>query len=160
MLEIGKKNEMEQKKSIYKQNKKSIYFAHPIDTWQTVDEFIIEKRLKELCYDVVNPFVEEKKLNEKYGVTNYIEDPSESFAGDIVDEDYKMVARCDEYFGWFPKGITMIGTPIELTWAKDLKKPITVLCHKPHPFLIKYYDNKFYLSIKDFLVGKEYKIKP
>jgi len=129
--------------------KPKIYFAHPFDKWQTPREDQIEKILESRGYIVVNPFKEEDKLNEKYGVNNYYENPTYNFAKDIVDKDYQMVSDCDEYFGWFPKDVTMIGTPIELVWAHDLGKKITVLCYKPQPFLWMMAD-VFYIRYRNF----------
>lgn len=129
--------------------KPKIYFAHPFDTWKTKEEELIEKTLEARGYEVINPFKEEDHLNEKYGVDNYYENPTYEFADDIVDKDQKMVLDCDEYFGWFPKGIAMVGTPIELTWAYEDCKKITVVCYKPQPFLWIYSD-VFYLGLENF----------
>lgn len=153
-LEQGKKIDFETGE-IEEMKKPTIYFAHPFDKWRTKQEEMIERVLEERGYEVINPFKEEDRLNEKYGVDNYYENPTKEFAKDIVDKDYKMVESCDEYFGWFPKGVTMIGTPLELAWARDLKKKITVLCYKPQPFLWVYAD-VFYLSYADFKEGKEF----
>jgi len=115
--------------------KRTIYFAHPFDKWHSKREEMIERILEGRNYKVINPFKEEDRLNEKYGVNHYYENPTYDFAKDIVDKDYDMVKHCHEYFGWFPKDITMIGTPIELVWAYNMHKKITVLCYKPQPFL-------------------------
>lgn len=137
---------------------KKIYFAHPFDKWRTPREEMIERFLKDRDYEVINPFKQESKLNEKYGVDNYYESPTIEFARDIVDKDRMMVLECDEYFGWFPKGVTMIGTPIELMWARELKMKITCLCYKPQPFLWMYSD-VFYTSYKDFVTNKPFWVK-
>lgn len=134
--------------------RKKIYFAHPFDKWRTKREEMIERILERMGYEVINPFKEEDKLNDKYGVDNYYEEPTIEFARDIVDKDYKMVQECDEYFGWFPKDVTVIGTPLELAWAKQMNKKITVLCYKPQPFLWVF-ANKFYLGYDNFAKGKE-----
>jgi len=139
--------------------KKTIYFAHPFDKWKSKREEMIIQTLTERGYDVFNPFIKENKLNEKYGVTHYYEKPSKAFAKDIVDGDKKMVLECDEYFGWFPKGVTMIGTPIELVWAYNAKKPITVICYKPQPFLWIMAD-KFYLGYDKFVKDEQFKKCP
>jgi len=136
--------------------KKKIYFAHPFDKWRTKREDMIEKVLEERGYIVINPFKKEDKLNEKYGVDNYYEKPTKEFANDIVNKDYEMVIDCDEYFGWFPKGVTMIGTPIELVWAYTHGKKITVLCYKPQPFLWMMAD-KFYIGYNNFVDDIEFK---
>ena len=131
------------------ENKKLIYFAHPFDKWRTPREEFIEKVLEERGYTVINPFKQENKLNKKYGVDNYYHSPCIEFAKDIVDKDYDMVNNCDEIFCWIPKGITMIGTIIELMWANYLNKKITVLCYKPQPFFYRYAE-KLYISYDDF----------
>ena len=133
--------------------KRSIYFAHPFDLWRTEKETEIEKILAKRNYNVINPFKEENRLNEKYGVDNYYDNPTRLFAKDIVKKDWEMVYKCDEYFGFFPKGISVIGTPIELTWAVLLGKKITSLCYKPQPFLVMYSDI-FYTSYKSFIENK------
>ena len=133
--------------------KKTIYFAHPWDKWQSKREEMIERTLEKMGYEVVNPFKEENKLNEKYGVDNYYENPTIEFATEIVDKDYIMVQECDEYFGWFPKDVAMIGTAIELAWAKAMDKKITVLCYKPQPFLLVMAD-VFYLGYENFSDNK------
>jgi len=130
--------------------KGTIYFAHPFDRWKSKREEMIEQILEERGYDVVNPFKEENKLNEKYGVSNYYERPTFDFANDIVNKDYESVKECDEFFAWFPKDVTSIGTPIELVWASLMKKKITVLCYKPQPFLWKLVDI-FYIGYANFV---------
>lgn len=134
--------------------RKTIYFAHPFDKWRSKREEMIERILTEMGYEVINPFKEEDKLNEKYGVDNYYENPTIEFAKDIVDKDRIMVENCDEYFGWFPKDVTMIGTPLELAWARQMGKKITVLCYKPQPFLWVF-SHQFYLGYDNFVNGKE-----
>lgn len=126
-----------------------IYFAHPFDKWKTKQEEMIEKVLEDKGYCVVNPFREEDVLREKYEVDEYYDSPSIEYANDIVNKAYKMVRNCDEYFGWFPKGIALIGTPIELNWAFLHGKKITVLSYKPHPFLWVMSD-RFYLGYANF----------
>lgn len=128
---------------------KKIYFAHPFDTWRTKREDIIEQILRERGYEVINPFKHEDHLNIKYGVDNYYDNPVREFAEDIVDKDFQMIIECDSYFGWFPKGITTIGTAIELEWASLLDKEIITLSYKPQPFLWMLSD-KLYVSYSNF----------
>ncbi|OLS14796.1 MAG: hypothetical protein RBG13Loki_1555 [Promethearchaeota archaeon CR_4] len=130
--------------------KKSVYFAHPFDTWKTELEQKIADILRERGYDVVNPLDKENCLNEKYGVFGYYEQPSLPFAHDIVKYDFEMLTACDEYFGWLPKGITIVGTVVEMIWACRQGKPVTVLSYKPNPFLLVYSD-KFFASLEDFI---------
>ena len=128
---------------------KTIYFAHPFKTWKTQKEREITKILESRNYHVINPFIEENRLNKKYGVSNYYDSPSKSFIEEIVHNDYSLLKKCDEYFGWFPSKKDPIGTTFELCWAKMLNKNITVLCYKPHPFLL-FFSNKFYLGFEAF----------
>lgn len=138
-----------------KKKRPTIYFAHPFDRMGSKREEMIERILEERGYEVVNPFKKEIDLNAKYGVNNYYENPTKEFAEDIVVSDYKLVADCDEYFGWFPKGVTMIGTPLELAYAMKHKKKITVLCYKAQPFLW-YHANVFYLGYDNFVKGERF----
>ena len=138
--------------------KKSIYFAHPFDRWQSKREGMIEQILEQRGYKVVNPFTEENRLNKKYGVENYYQNPCDEFSQDIVDKDWDMVVDCESYFGWFPKGVAMIGTPIELVWALLLGKEIITLTYKPHPFL-KMFSDTMYVSYNDFIEDKPLPIK-
>ena len=138
--------------------KKTIYFAHPFDKWRTKREEMIEKILEERGFVVINPFKEEDKLNEKYGVDNYYENPTEPFALDIVNKDWLAVSKCDAYFGWFPKDITMIGTSIELVWALLLGKETITLSYKPHPFLWMF-SNKFYTNYSKFVSDEPFSVK-
>lgn len=101
-------------------------------------------------YLVVNPFVTEEGLNQKYGTPGYYEKPSIPFAHDIVKEDYEILSSCEEYFGWLPKGMTIVGTVVEMMWACKQGKPVTTLSYKPSPFLLVYSD-KFYGNIEEFL---------
>ncbi len=101
-------------------------------------------------YRVVNPFVTEQALNQKYGVTEYYSQPSIPLAHDIVREDFEMLSACDEYFGWLPKGVTIVGTVVEMMWACKQGKPVTTLSYKPSPFLLVYSD-KFFSNFEDFL---------
>jgi len=128
---------------------KSIYFAHPFDKWNSNQEKMIEQILTKRGYDVINPFKKEDRINKKYGVNNYYDNPTFEFAKEIIEKDYELVKECDEYFGWFPKDVTMIGTPLELSWANSLGKKITVLCYKPQPFLWMYSDI-FYIGYENF----------
>ncbi len=106
--------------------------------------------LNERGYRVINPLFEEEELNKKYGVLGYYEQPSIPFAHDIVKEDFGILSTCDEYFGWLPKGITIVGTVVEMMWACKLGKPVTTLSYKPSPFLLVYSD-KFYGNFEEFL---------
>ncbi len=129
-----------------------IYYAHPFDTW--INNFEMEKHIQEILesydYDVVNPFVRESQLNEKYGVDNYYDNPCIGFAKDIVEKDYEAVEECDELFAWIPQHIVAIGTTFEIAYAHSLNKKITILTYKPHPFLLKYAD-VLYTSFEDFV---------
>ena len=127
-----------------------MYFAHPFDTWKTEMEQKITDILRERGYEVVNPFVTEQGLNKKYGVPGYYDQPSLPLAHDIVKADFNMLSACEEYFGWFPRGITIVGTVVEMMWACKQGKPVTTLCYKPNPFLLVYSD-KFFPSMEDFV---------
>jgi len=129
----------------------TIYFAHPYDTFGTKEEKEIEKILTERGFIVVNPFEEqhEKELNKKYEVNTYYDKSSLEFAKEIVNKDILLVNDCDAFFGWFPKGITIIGAAIELTWAEKFKKKIYCLSYKPHPFLWVMSD-VLYIDFEDF----------
>ncbi len=127
-----------------------VYFAHPFDTWKTEMEQKIIDILSKRGYQVVNPFVTEQRLNQKYGVPGYYEKPSLPLAHDIVREDFEMLSTCDEYFGWLPKGISIVGTVVEMMWACKQGKPVTTLGYKPNPFLLVYSD-RFFSSFEDFM---------
>lgn len=130
--------------------KKTIYFAHPVETMDTKKEREIIKILESRGYEVINPFEKEKALVAKYGVKYYYDNPSEEFAIEITVGDYYLVEICDEYFGWFPEKITSIGTALELAHADKFNKKITAIYNKPHPFLWKHCDI-LYLGIKAFI---------
>ncbi len=133
---------------------KTIYFAHPYDTWKTEMEYKIMGVLSRQ-YMVINPFDTEQGLNKKYGTSGYYEKPSLPFAHDIVKTDYELLSTCDEYFGWFPEGITLVGTVVEMLWACKHGKLVTTLCYKPNPFLLAYSD-KFYLGFEDLVENRPF----
>jgi len=115
----------------------------------TKREEMIEKILTERGFIVVNPFDEEIKICKKYGVLYYYDNPTEPFAYEIVDKDYKMIEACDELFAWISKGDNAVGTTWEIRWAKDLGKKVTVLISKPHPFIWRFVD-KIYIGYYNF----------
>lgn len=146
---------------------KKIYFAHPFECWKTKREKMIIDILINRGYEVYNPFEKEISLNKKYNVKYYYQNPTKSHASDIVSICFKNVMECDSYFGWFPKNIQMIGTPIEMGWAyhaellryKMKKKEIIVLCHQIHPFCWEYSD-KLYIGYKNFKENKVFDHPP
>ena len=131
--------------------KKTIYFAHSHKWMNSKRKQTIKEILESRGYRVVDPFEHEIELEEKYGY-KYHENRNEDFANDITEKDYELVFRADELFAWFPIGATTIGTPLEIGWAKDLGKKVTVLYSSAHPFLWSRRLNlhKLYISYKDF----------
>ena len=138
-----------------KSRKGHVYFAHPFDTWHSKREEMIMRRIEEMGLIPINPFEEEDKLNVKYGVEHYYQRPIKPFAKDITDRDLAMVQSCEFYIGWYPKGVTMIGTPIEMVWACLLSKKVMAICYKPQPFLLDHADVLF-KGYKNFKEGIEY----
>lgn len=140
-----------------KDEQKSVYFAHPYQTWKSEEEGRIERKLTDLGYIVYNAFNQiEEGFIEKYG-GEYYSNPSKEFAEEIVNGDFLLLDKSDEYFGWFPKGHMCIGSSIELQYAYAQKKKISVICESPHPFLYTMSD-KFYKTISDFENGREFRL--
>lgn len=133
---------------------RTIYFAHPFDTIGTEKESEIKEKLSE-SYEVCDPFETEEELNKKYGVDNYYDNPTKEFAFSILTADKDKVYKCDELFAWIPKGITTIGTVIEMMWANGVGKLVTVLSYKPQPFFVQYSDT-LYTSYEDFMNDHRY----
>lgn len=146
--------EKELEKELENEQKKTIYYAHPYDTWKTPKEKVISNRLVEMSYDVYNPFVEEDDVNEKYGVERYYDCPYDDLADEIKDRDFVAVDKCDAYFGWIPKGVATIGTVREFDRAIRKGKHTIILSYKPNPFLRD--ADELYLSTESFLKGEKY----
>jgi len=129
-----------------------IYFAHSTKSWKSKREEKIIEILESRGYEVVNPFDYEDAINKKYGVNAYSDNPTEPHANDIVEKDYELVKNCDELFAWFTRDTSMTGTPLEVCWAKNMGKKVTVLYYRKHPFIwskrIGIY--KLYISYQDF----------
>lgn len=130
-----------------------VYFAHPFDTWQTPEEAEIEGALRHRGFDVVNPFDKERDLCRKFGADNYYDAPTPEFASAIVEADFELFDSCDAYFGWFPGGVAVVGTAVELAWAVALGKRVLALSHRPNPFLV-HYSNEFYLDVESLREGR------
>ena len=135
--------------------KKTVYFAHPYDRRLTHEKEIIIKKLEEIYFEVVDPFVGEENIAQKYGVNDYYENPCRAFAREIKERDFRQVSNCDALFAWIPKGVTIIGTIREYDKALEFGKYIIVLCYKPNPFLED--ADELYLSLKDFLNDKKFR---
>jgi len=137
--------------------KPKIYLAHPFDKRNSKRKEMIIKKLEEKGYEVIDPFVGENKLEEKYGVKSYYDNPLRAFALEIKERDFNQVKNCDALFAWIPKDVTMIGTIREFDKALRNRKHTIVLCYKPNPFLED--ADELYLSYQDFLEGKPFEWK-
>ncbi len=115
------------------------------------------KKLTEMGYEAIDPFVGEDTLAHKYGVNFYYENPRRDFALEIKKRDFDQVVSCDALFAWIPKGVTMIGTIRELDRAFREGKYTIALCYKPNPFLED--TNELYLTYRDFIEGKQFEWK-
>jgi len=131
--------------------KKTIYFAHSHKWMDSKRKKKIRSILESRGYEVFDPFEHEEELIEKYGYV-YSENRTKPYANDITEKDYELVKNADELFAWFPIGSTTIGTPLEVCWARNMGKKVTVLYSSAHPFLwsdiIKIH--KLYISYHDF----------
>ncbi len=141
----------------HKNRKPKIYFAHPSRKRSSKRKEMLIKKLKEIGYEVIDPFVGEDILAKKYGVDFYYQNPCRDFALEIKERDFNMVLDCDALFAWIPKGVTMIGTIREFDKAIENGKYTIVLCYKANPFLED--ANKLYLTYRDFIEGKEFEWK-
>ncbi len=123
-----------------------LYFAHPYEKHNTDEEKEILLILSER-YGIYDPFNDEKTLEEQYG-GEYYNHISWNFANDIVRNDYFKLHKSDEYFAWFPNDTPhrSIGTTVELMWALEKGKKITVLSERLHPFLLVYAE-RFFTSV-------------
>ncbi len=136
------------------QRKPTIYFAHPFDKRLTKRKDMLVNKLTEKGYEVVDPFVGENNIAKRYGVNNYYENPCREFALEIKERDFAKVIKCDAFFAWIPKDVTMIGTIREFDRANRENKYTIVLCYKPNPFLED--ADELYLSYQDFIEGKQF----
>lgn len=137
-----------------KNGKKEIYFAHPFDKIGTKREAIIIEKLKELGYEVTDPFKGEDFLCEKYECDNYYGNPCRAFAEDIMKRDLSQIDRCEALFVWIPKGVTTIGIIREVDYAFRHNKYVIIMTYKANPWLLE--TDELYLSYRDFLEGKKY----
>lgn len=132
-----------------------LYFAHPYDRRLSMEKEIIIEELEDRGFEVVDPFVGEENIAQKYGVNDYYENPCREFALEIKERDFRHVIECDALFAWIPKNITIIGTIREYDKALEFGKYIIVLCYKPNPFLED--ADELYLSLSDFLNDKKFR---
>ena len=134
--------------------KQTIYLAHPFDRRFSKRKEMIAKKLEERDFLVIDPFVGEDTLCEKYGVKNYYENPCKDFAMDIKNRDFMHVALCDCFFAWIPKGVTIIGTMREFDFALEHSKYTIVLTYKPSPFLED--ADELYIDYNAFLNDEQF----
>jgi len=134
---------------------KTIYFAHSHKWMNSKRKLKIKEILESRGYEVVDPFEHETKLVKKWGYW-YHENRNEDYANDITNKDYDLVKGAKELFAWFPVGSTTIGTPLEIGWAINMGKKVTVLYSSAHPFLWSKRVNlyKLYISYQDFKEDK------
>lgn len=143
--------------STYKNGKPKIYFAHPSRKRFSKRKEMLINKLREKGYEIIDPFVGEGKIANKYGVNFYYENPCRDFALEIKERDFNMVVKCDALFAWIPKGVTMIGTIREFDKALEHRKHTIVLCYKANPFLED--ADELYLTYQDFIEGKQFEWK-
>jgi nucleoside 2-deoxyribosyltransferase len=94
-------------------------------------------------YNVVNPFIYENELIEKFGGVEYYdkykkEGLSEGFkehAKAIVDNDLGMVERSDLVVA-FVENKRQIGTLYEIAYAIEHNISVIVVCEQPSPFFV------------------------
>jgi len=141
--------------------KPKIYLAHNHKWWNTKREARVIKILESRGYEVVNPFDSEEDYIEKYGT--YDKHYSEEYANEITEKDWNLIINCDELFAWYPLKDTVIGTPQEVCWAKQLGMKVTALTlsGRPHPFLWSKRVNiyKYYISYQDFKKDKPFFVR-
>jgi len=134
--------------------KTTIYLAHPYDRRNSKRKEDIIRKLEARRFIVIDPFIGEDKLAEKYGVNYFYENPCRDFAREIKTRDLIQVALCDCLFAWIPKGVTTIGTIREFDSALAQGKYTIILCYKANPWLED--ANELYLSYQDFLEDKQF----
>jgi hypothetical protein len=124
---------------------KNLYFAHSYSLRDTDIETQWMATLQTLFpdYNVVNPFIYENKLIEKFGGVEYYdkykkEGLSEGFkahAKAIVENDLWMV-RNSELVVAFVENKRQIGTLYEIAYAISYTIPVIVVCEQPSPFFV------------------------
>jgi len=139
---------------------KHLYFAHSYSLRDTETEAAWMSALQRLFpeYNIVNPFIYENKLIEKFGGAEYYdkykkEGLSEGFlehAKAIVDNDLGMVKNSDLVVA-FVENKRQIGTLYEIAYAIEHNIPVIVVCEQPSPFfvtLVDWYPNFLVLQKK------------
>ncbi len=134
--------------------KQTIYLAHPYDRRNSKRKEMIIRKLEKKGWIVIDPFVGEDKVAEKYGVAGYYDNPCNEFALDIKERDFKGVDACDALFAWICKGVTQIGTIREFDRAVRKGRYTIAFCFKPNPFLQD--ADELYLTYQDFINDKEF----
>ena len=135
--------------------KPGIYFAHPFEKQNSYEKKNIIQKLSK-WFKVIDPFKEEKELEQKYGSSYYglskeygktlnpeLYPVIREFSTEIVNKDFNQLMDCEAYFGWFPVDSPhrMIGTSIEVSWARRYERhPIIIIDNRFHPFLLCYAD--------------------
>jgi len=124
---------------------KHLYFAHSYSLRDTETEAAWMSALQRLFpeYNVVNPFIYENELIEKFGGVEYYdkykkEGLSEGFkehAKAIVDNDLGMVERSDLVVA-FVENKRQIGTLYEIAYAIEHNISVIVVCEQPSPFFV------------------------
>jgi len=139
---------------------KHLYFAHSYSLRDTETEAAWMSALQRLFpeYNVVNPFIYENELIEKFGGAEYYdkykkEGLSEGFkehAKAIVDNDLGMVKNSDLVVAYV-ENKRQIGTMFVSVYTVEHNIPVIVVCEQPSPFfvsLVEWYPNFLALEKK------------
>ena len=123
------------------------YFAHPFSKNEVESKERIEAELKSRQLIVIDPFDDEQKIMDAFGVESYWGNESWELARRIWTKD----------LAWIPD-YNVIGTAMEIAYAYEKNKFIQIISPIHHPSFAVYAD-QYFENIPDFCNHREYKWK-
>ena len=130
------------------------YFAHPFKLRFSEEKKEIMEILKDRGIDVLDPFIDEEKINIEYGAKNYYDDAIKNrlkLGQKIWQHDLDRVLKCDMILVWQPHATT--GCTVEMWEAFRNHKFIQIIAPNQHPvfaYILKTGRNQQFRRIEEF----------
>jgi len=143
------------------------YFAHPYHYKDTDDKYRIIEEMISRRFEILDPFKEEKKTLEKFGVTDYFSGESYELARAIWTQCLGLISSAQIVVAWIPSIDELflskkamyhtIGTAEEIAYAYEKGKFIQIISPIHHPsFAVYASDKQYFETIHEWTWHKHY----
>lgn len=143
------------------------YLAHPEQYKDREEKFRIVEELESRRLIVLDPFKEEEKILEKFGVKSYFEGESYELARAIWTKCLGLISSSQVLLAWIPPidegflkkepSYHTIGTPEEVCYAYGKGKFIQIISPIHHPSFAVYADeHQYFETIGDWEHRRDY----